>query len=482
MNRSSRFLAAAAAISLLLPSALPAQSISASDRRLGAQQHPEILKQFGGAYAGPGVAMVNKVGKAVAVQSGLARTGNECTVTLLNSTVVNAFAVPGCYIYVTRGLLAIMDDEAELAAVLGHEIGHVAARHAQKRQRRATAAGIGSVIANIFLGSTAGQIANLFGQAGVQSYSRKQEYEADDLGVRFASGAGYDPYAEADMLKSLSRDEALQAKLQGINEAAMAPAFARSHPLTQDRIVRATATARATGIAPGAKPRNRQQYLAAVDGLLYGDDPAQGYVNDRTFAHPELRLSFTAPPGFFLQNEADAVTIARGDGLKAQFSGGRVGAGGLEDYSAQVARQLLGQAQGVQAGRATRTTINGLEAYVLPLRVPTQRGATDVTIASYRLSSDQAYSFVTLAPAGQSGYFDSLIGSFRRLSPAEAAALRPRRIDVVTVAPGDTVQSLASRMAYANYKVERFLAINDRDADRPLRPGEQVKIVTYAAR
>ena len=482
MSRFTLLLATAVTLSISVAPAASAQSISARDKQVGAQQHPEILKQFGGPYNGPGVALVDKVGKAVAVQSGLAKTGKECTVTLLNSTVVNAFAVPGCYIYVTRGLLAIMDDEAELASVLGHEIGHISARHSQKRQRRATFSGLGSILANVVLGDTAGQIANFLGQNLVQSYSRGQEYEADDLGVRYASGAGYDPYAAADMLQSLSRDEALQNKVLGNDEAAKVPAFARSHPLTEDRVERAKIQAKATGIQPGAKPRNRTQYLAAVNGLLYGDDPAQGYVDDRTFAHPQLQLRFTAPPGFSLQNGAEAVSMIRSDGLKAQFSGGRLGAGGLEDYAGQVANQLLGQAQDVQTGRTTRTTINGLDAYILPLRVATQRGTTDVTVTAYRFAADQAYSFVTLAPAGQSGAFDSLTTSLRRLTAAEAGALRPRRIEVVAAGPKDTLESLSGRMAFANFRLERFLALNDRDASKAIRVGEQVKIVTYAPR
>lgn len=476
MIRLRSILLAATMLSLAVPA--PAQSISASDRKLGAQQHPEILKEFGGAYSGPGVALVTRVGKTIAVTSGLAQRGDECTVTLLNSTVVNAFAVPGCYIYVTRGLLAIVGDEAELASVLGHEIGHVYARHAQKRQRRSTAASIGSVLASVLLGSAAGQLAGALGQAGVQSYSRGQESEADDLGVRFANAAGYDPYAEADMLDTLGKDEALQAKLVGQSAKDSTPSFARSHPLTRDRIVRATKQAQATGLQPGQKPRGRQAYLAAVDGLLFGDDPGQGYIDGTTFSHPGLRIRFQAPPGFALQNGADAVTLARSDGLKAQFSGGRIGQDGLEGYANRVAQAITGQSGASLIADPVRTTINGLEAYILQLR----SGSTDVTVAAYRFDRDSAYSFVALAPAGRASGFDPLIRSFRRLTDPEAAALRPRVVDVVTVRAGDTAQSVANRMAFPDFKLDRFLALNDLDPGAALRPGDQVKIVTYSAR
>jgi predicted Zn-dependent protease len=451
--------------------------ISAGDAKLGAQEHPKILAEFGGAYNGPGVALVNRVGKSIAVQSGIASTGSECTVTLLNSTIVNAFAIPGCYIYVTRGLLSIMNDEAELASVLGHEIGHVAARHSQKRQSRATLGGLATVLAGVFLGGQAAQLANMFAQGEVLRFSRSQETQADDLGIRYMTQAGYDPYASADMLESLDKQTTLEARMRGQSEADQIPAWARTHPLTADRVAHATAQARKTGLAPGQRPRNAPAYYSAVDGMLYGDDPSQGYVEDSVFAHPSLKLRFQAPQGFFLNNSADAVTMEGPNGLRAQFSGGQLGNGRIEDYVVQVARSLVGNAQGVQAGQVSRTTINGMEAAVLPLRANTQSGVVDAQIVGYRWDGNTAYHFVTIAPAGRSGTFDSLIRSFRRLSDSEAAALHPRMIDVVTVRPGDTIQSLANRMAYSSYRLERFLVINDRESNQPLRPGEQVKIV-----
>lgn len=469
---------AAVALAATAPVGAQSRSVSARDRQLGAQEHPKILAEFGGAYNGPGTAMVNRVGKAISVQSGLASTGSECTVTLLNTTVVNAFAIPGCYTYVTRGLLSIMNDEAELASVIGHEIGHVAARHAQKRQSRATLGGLATVLAGVFLGGQAAQLANVFAQGEVLRFSRSQEYESDDLGIRYMTAAGYDPYASADMLESLGDQSNLESRMRGQSEADQIPAWARSHPLTTDRVARATAQARRTGLAPGARARNAPAYFAAVDGMLYGDDPSQGYAEDSVFAHPTLKLRFQAPQGFYLNNASDAVTMSGPNGLRAQFSGGRLN-GSIENYVGQVAQALVGQSQGVQAGQIQRTTINGMEAAVLPLRARTQSGVVDAQIVGYRWDGNTAYHFVTIAPAGRSGLFDGLIRSFRRLSDSEAAALRPRVIDVVTVRPGDTVQSLSQRMAFSNYRLERFLVINDREANQPLRPGEQVKIVVY---
>ncbi|MFC3712219.1 M48 family metalloprotease [Sphingoaurantiacus capsulatus] len=483
-RHSASFLAIAAVTAVALSAGAAqradaqARGISESDRRLGAQEHPKILAEFGGAYNGPGVAMVNKVGKSIAVQSGIAATGSECTVTLLNTTVVNAFAIPGCYTYVTRGLLSIMNDEAELASVIGHEIGHVAARHSQKRQQRSTIAGLGSVLAGIFLGGQVAQLANIFAQANVLSYSRSQEFQSDDLGIRYMNAAGYDPYASADMLKSLGDQSALESRLRGQTEAAQVPTWQRSHPLTTDRVNRATQTAQKTGVRPGQKARNADQYFAAVDGMLYGDDPSQGYAEDSVFSHPTLKIRFQAPQGFYLNNATDSVTMEGPNNLRAQFSGGRL-SGSLDNYVTGVAQALVGQSQGVQAGSIQRTNINGMPVSILPLRARTQSGNVDVQIVGYQWDSGTAYHFVTIAPAGSSGNFESLIRSLRRLSDSEAAALRPRVIDVVTVGAGDTIQSMARRMAFSNYQQERFLVLNDRQANQPLRPGEKVKIIVY---
>lgn len=476
----SSLIALAAATSVVVAACAPTTADAQSrSQTTSSKEHQAILQEFGGVYTGPGNALVSKVAKSVAVQSGIASTGSQCTVTLLNSNVVNAFALPGCYVYVTRGLLSIMNDEAELASVLGHEIGHVAARHAQKRQSRATQAGIISVLAGIFGGSQIGQLANYLGTRNVLSFSRSQEFEADDLGIRYMNAAGYDPYASADMLESLEDESSLQVRMRGQQEADMAPVWARTHPLTADRVKRATDQARRTGVPVGAKARNTASYMAAVDGMLYGDDPTQGFVDDNVFAHPTLRLRFEAPQGFYMQNASDAVTVIGPNNARAQFSGGALQRGeDLESYAGRVLQALVGQAR-AEVGRPQRTTINGLEAVVVPARAATQSGTVDITIAAYRWDTAQAFHFVTLAPAGRAQVFDRMIDSFRRLSATEAAGLRPRIVDVVTVRQGDTQQSLANRMAFNSLKLERFRTINDLDANETLKPGQQVKIVVY---
>ncbi len=458
------------------------RSMSESDRDQGARAHPQLLEEFGGAYQGPPAAYVTAVGRKIAVQSGLANAPSDYTVTLLNSPVMNAFAIPGGYIYVTRQLLGLMNDEAELASVLGHEVGHVAARHAQKRNTRSTIGSIGSVLLGVLTGSS--ELAQVAGQASqiyTLSYSRSQEYEADDLGIRYLKQAGYDPYAAADMLESLGRSSALDARLSGNDAEKAVPGWARSHPLTEDRVARARREA-ATAGAAGRGTRNRDAFLNALEGTIYDDDPKQGVVDGRVFRHPQLRFQFEAPSGFAIANGTQAITI-QGSGGQAQLSGGSLGGGGLEAYISKIFNALGGGQQQVNYSEPRRTTINGLEAATATARASTRSGPVDVTITAYRWQGDQAFHFMTITPAGSGlGPFNGLVNSMKRLSENEAAAVRPRVIDVVTVKAGDTLASLAGRMAYGDLKMERFLTFNARAPDQPLRPGERVKLIVYATR
>lgn len=467
-----------AALGLALAPA--AAQVPAKDRARFAQAHSQLVQQFGGVYEGPGAALVTRVGKAMAIQSGLSRDGSDCTVTLLNTDVVNAFAVPGCYVYVTRGLLAITSDEAELASVLGHEIGHVAARHAQKRENRSLLTGLGVLAATVLTGSSdVGALAGQVGQLTVLGYSRSQEYEADSLGIRYMVKAGYDPYASADMLEALGRDDRLKAKVAGRDESAQVPAWGRTHPMTEDRVARSTSLARATKMQPGQGRRDRAGYLAAINGMTYGDDPAQGYVNGRDFAHPGLRIAFRAPPGFMLQNSPTAVLLKGPNGEQAQFGGGSLRDGEtLPGYAARVARAVVGNTP-AQAGDPQERQVNGVPAALLPVRASTSRGIVNFAVAAYAADNRAAYHFVMLGNAG-SPALRELAMSFRRLSPSETANLRPRVIAVETVRPGDTVESMAARMAFPDLAAERFRALNDLGPGERLVPGTQVKIVRQA--
>lgn len=452
-----------------------APSVAQNDRATAARSHPQILQQFGGAVEGPLATYVAGVGERVAIAAGVP---GQCTFSVVNTDVVNAFAVPGCYIYITRGLLAIMNSEDELASVLGHEVGHVVADHSARRQNTATMAGLGAIVAGVLTGS--GQIAQAAGQVGqlyALNYSRDQEFESDDLGVRYLAATGYNPYAAADMLRALGVNDELTARTSN-RETSAIPAWARTHPLSADRVTRATAHAQAAGATRENPPENARAYLQAVNGMVYGDDPEQGFVNGRNFSHPGMRITFEAPQGASLTNTPQAV-IVRGTNLQAQFSGGAL-QGDLEAYANNVLRQVIGQAPGAQIERPRRSTTNGLDTVSILARAQTQQGQVlDVSVVAYRLS-DRAYHFVSITPQGGMNVINSMTASFRQLTAQEAGALRARQISVVTVGARDTAQSLANRMAYDDYRLERFLALNGLASASDLRAGQSVKLVTYA--
>ncbi|MCR5875531.1 M48 family metalloprotease [Phenylobacterium sp. J426] len=437
------------------------------------REHAAAVETYGGLYTGPAAAYVAQVGGRVAQVSGHRAA---CGFHVVNSDVVNAFtSPPGCHVYITRGLLGLLSSEDELAAVLGHEVGHVTANHAGKRQQRSTITGLGALILGAATGSNdLARLASGFGQLNVLSYSRAQELQSDQLAVRYLTAAGYSPYALADVITALQGQEQLMARVSGREQKA-APAWAQTHPLHGDRITRAVQHARATGQPPG--PEREAEYLARIDGLVFGDDPRQGFVEGRRFIHPDLGIAFEAPPGFTLTNGSSAVKIEGQGGQQALFSTAPL-RGGLEAYAEDALRRAVGQTQ-VQTGRPERTRINGLEAVILPARAQSQRGWLDLTVAAYATGPDTAYHFVTLGPANSGRTFEPLIGSFRRLSREEARTARPRVIQVVQVRPGETVQSLSGRMAVEAAPEAHFRLLNGlRDGDE-LRPGQRVKIVAY---
>jgi predicted Zn-dependent protease len=455
-------------------------AITTADARAGAEQHPLLLKEFGGAMSGPQAQYVEQVGKNIAVQSSLSNARDAFTVSLLNSSVNNAFAIPGGYIYTTRQLVALMNNEAELAGVLGHEVGHVAARHSQRRQKAATQnsilGAIGSILAGAVLGnSQIGQAISSGIQQGSQlltlKFSRSQELEADGLGIQYLKRAGYDPHAMASVLQDLAMQNALDVSLQGRSDATV-PEWASTHPDPASRVQNALKLAGATtGIT------NRDTFLTRIDGLTYGDDPAQGVIEGSQFIHPNYRFTFTAPSGFYMVNGSDAVTI-QGQSGQGQLTTGQFN-GNLESYVRQVFAGLSRNQQ-IALQSLERTTVNGIPAMYGTARVDSNGGQVDVVVFAYEFSNNQAFHFVTISQAGRSAVFSPMFNSMRRISANEAAQVIPRVIDVVTVGSRDTVQSLAARMAYTDAQEQRFRVLNGLTANQTVTPGQKVKLVVRA--
>lgn len=462
-----------------------AQPVTPQARQQGQEAYGQIVPEFGGLYSqGTQSAYVETVGRKIAVQSGLSNSQSAYTISLLNSPVNNAFATPGGYVYITRQLVALANDEAEMAGVLGHEVGHVAANHAGDRQAASSRAGIlgaiGQVVGGLIgdnsglLGSLGGAVQNYapaVAQLYTLSYSRGQEEEADDLGTRYLSQAGYDPAALSDMLASLAAQTAIDTRAAG-RDARSVPEWASTHPDPARRVARAGQVA-ATYAAGGT--RNRNGHLNAIDGILYGDDPAQGVIEGNSFLHPDLGLRFSVPQGYGMSNGASAVSI-QGQNGQAQFTTAAFN-GDLQVYITNAFRSVAGNTQ-IQASGIQRTTVNGIPAAYSTARANTENGQVDVTVFAYQFSGTQAYHFVTLTQAG-SNPFNGMFQSLSKLSASEASAIKPRRIDVVTAQSGDTVASLSRRMAYTSLQAERFIALNGLTGNQGLQAGQQYKIVTY---
>lgn len=455
-------------------------AISASERQQAVQQHPAVVTQFGGAYAGRQSTYVGQVAQRIAAPSGLGT--DALKVTLLNSPVDNAFAVPGGHVYVTRQLVALMNDEAELAAVLGHEIAHVAARHGQRRQSVSQRNSILGALGQVLVGAVAGnsEIGRALGrgigtgsQLATLGYSRSQETESDDLAIRYLVSAGYDPAALSSMLRSLALQQTLDARISGTN-ARSTPEWASTHPAPGARVQRAAQQAQATRRGGN---RGRDAFLASIDGMMYGEDPKQGVIEGRDFLHPTLRIAFTVPQGFTMQNGASAVTVS-GTEAQAQL-GTSAYNGSLEAYVGSVVSELSGRGAAPRT-EVQRTNVNGIPAAYTSFRAASGNMPVDVTIFAYAPGGESAYHFIVLTPAGRGlGALQPMVQSFRRLTAQQAAAIRPRYLRVVTVGPRDTVASLAGRMAWPDNRLERFLVLNGLDQNARLTPGQKLKIVTY---
>lgn len=445
------------------------------EMRIGAEEHPKILQEFGGAYGDPSVTTyVASIGRLLARTT---ETPNQpFTFTVLDSPVVNAFALPGGYVYVTRGLMALANDEAELAGVLAHEIGHVVARHAAQRYSQAVLANLGlNVLGAATQNSGLTQLAGLGAQLYLLSYSREEELEADKLGIRYLARAGYDPMAMTSFLSQLEAEDALDAKIAEKEGSERPPEFLSTHPRTETRIVEAANEARAHTNATLAL--DRDIYLQKIDGLVYGDSAEQGFVKGRVFAHPKLRFRFEAPPGFRLQNGEDAVVGEHANGSKLVFTSDDV-----PEKDLGILWYLVNQwAEGTTLEAAEEIVVNGMRAATARTRLAAQGKTYDARLVAIRFDQRTIYRFLFLTPpnltAAMSEDLRRTTYSFRRLSDAEAALLRPKHIEVVTVRSGDTPEGLASRMAVDEFPLETFRVLNALKPGQPLELGRKIKLV-----
>ncbi|MEO1190817.1 MAG: M48 family metalloprotease [Pseudomonadota bacterium] len=444
------------------------------DVSTGRAQHPEVLRAFGGAYQDPKLAAyVTDIGQELVRKTEFPNLA--FTFTVLNTPTVNAFAIPGGYVYLTRGLLALASNEAEMAGVIGHEIGHVIARHGSERQTQGMFAQIGAAAVAIATGSPElANLAQMGGQAYIQSYSRDQEFEADTLGVEYMSATGYDPQAMATFLSTLRDFSKLEAVKAGRNPNTVDQSnWLATHPRTIDRVEKAIRDA-ALEKPPNAVIR-RDRYLQNINGMLYGDDPKEGIIRGQEFIHPDLRFEFEAPEGFRLQNSPTRVVASNGRNAAMIFTMAASVSGSPATY---LSNEISGE---MRLSNIERLRVNGLQAAVGRTRMRTQNGLTDLLVAAIEAPDNRVYRFTFLTRAGQLGTFEpSFLGtvrSFRRLTQAQANRIRAYRVVVVTARRRDTVARLSRNMPFGRFNEETFRLLNDLVGDQEPTAGEEIKVI-----
>jgi predicted Zn-dependent protease len=449
----------------------------ADEMKVGAEEHPKILKQHGGAYLARD--LTDYVRRVALSLTRVSETPDfPYTITTLNDQTVNAFALPGGYIYITRGLLALADNEAEMAGVLAHEIGHSVARHTAERYSKAVAANLGmnilGVIGSVFGAPPGvGNIASFGAQAYLQSFSREQELEADMLGVRYLARAGYDPAAMTSFLRKLQANDKLEAALKGDSGKEKSFSIMSTHPRTSERVAQAIKLAR---IAPGgALKLERDSYLERIDGMVFGDDVAQGVRRGREFVHPGLRFRFEVPPGFVMFNNPDKV-VARGPGKSViAFDMAEKAVNSLTTYLVSDWGQRY-TLRGVET-----IDVNGMEAATGQGRTMTRNGARDLRLVVIRGDGKQIFRFLFITPPeltrGLATGLQRTTYSFRRLTLRQARAIRPLRLAVIAVRPGDTAAGLAGSLPFENFQLHRFETLNGLAPNQPLTPGSRIKTV-----
>ncbi|HEX7240699.1 MAG TPA: M48 family metalloprotease [Longimicrobiaceae bacterium] len=410
---------------------------------------------------------VHRIGTRLAARS--QRPALPWTFRVVDDPTPNAFALPGGYIFVTRGLMTLMNDEAELAAVLGHEIGHVTARHQVTQISRAQLAQLGVGVGSILFPGAAQQLGGL-ASGGLQllflRYGRDAERQADALGFDYALSESYDVRQMPDVFAALGRVGETEGR-------SPLPSWLATHPGPEERIQAVRARLAATAL-PATLVAQRPQYLQRVDGLVYGENPRAGFFRDGVFLHPDLRFRMAFPQGWRTQNTPESVTAVspQQDAVVQLTLAGRAGA----DAGA---RQFFAQ-QGLQPGQVGRETLNGLPAVVGYFRAQSQQGVVD-GVAAFVDYGGTTYQVVAYAPSQRFAAYDrvfrQVVGSFGQLTDPQALAVQPSRLDVVRLDRAMTLAEFARRYPSA-VPLRELAVINQVEGEASTLPaGAQVKRV-----
>ncbi len=428
---------------------------------LTSRDHARILESFGGEYEAP--AGLDKL--AVDTLDRLAAASDKPSqryrLTVLNSAVVNAFALPSGHLYITRGMLALINDTAEFAAVLAHEMAHVSADHAAMRDDQAKTDEIVVEFRSRVLKDKAGaERRRETGRLSLAGFSRAQEVQADVIGVKTLAKAGFDAYAASRFLKDLERFAQNGASGTAPQD------FAATHPSTPERVQQALLAARQYS-SPDQGEKSRDKYVKAIDGLAYGEDARRGYIRGRQYLHARLGFSILAPEGFTLDNSAQAVTGVGPNDTALRLDVAKVPSSqSLTDYLSS------GWIEGLIPGTVEPATINGFQVASALAR----SGDWNFRVTVIRFGSEVyrvIFGAKALTPEVDAGFRASM-ESFRRLTLAEQRDLKQARIRATRVGFGDNAVSFGPKFGEGEQGIRMYRILNG------LEPGEDLPFASLA--
>ncbi|MEP1205761.1 MAG: M48 family metalloprotease [Rhizobiaceae bacterium] len=442
-------------------------SVRAKDpqSRLGAKGHPKVLAANGGAYES------QKLDELLAVIVGQLVTHTNdpdraYDITVLDSPSVNAFALPGGYLYVTRGLLALANDASEVAAVLAHEMAHVSSNHGVLRSRQAKAVDIADrVTKEVVTNPVVAKVAKASTEKRLAAFSKKQELQADAVGIKLLGESGYDPFAAARFLVAMDRYAAWSSASNngGID-------MSSSHPSTPRRIELARRHARLIG-PPGTGERRQDRYLDGIDGLVFGDRGNAGVIRENRFSHAKLGFTFSVPKQFELINRTDAVLASGPNETAVRFDAEDKGIG----FSNPQRYLKSGWVNGLIDNTVQSKEINGLPAASAVAVAGDWKFV--VTVIDFQR---RYYRFIMAAPRATPNVVpvsDAISNSFRKMTAADKAGLKPLQLKIVDVRSGDSVASLSRQMRGVSRKESLFRALNGLAATQQPLKGSRVKLI-----
>src|SRR4051812_43107436 len=435
---------------------------------MGKQAAQEVQQTMGTVKDPKLEAYVTRLGQSLAKQT--TRPNLPWQFHVVEDASVNAFALPGGPVFVTRGILATLNSEAELAGVMGHECGHVAARHSATQMSKAQIAQIGLGLGSVLSPTVAsvGQVAGAGLQVMFLKFSRDDESQADKLGLAYMANDGYDARSMLEVFKTLDR----VSKLAGGGKL---PQWLETHPDPENRL--GATQQRLKEIKhdfAGAKV-NREEYLRAIDGIVYGEDPRQGFFKGQLFLHPELKFQVQFPEGWKTQNTPEAVAAisAKQDAIIQLQPAG-------QGTSPEQAAQKFFSQQGIQRGQAAQTSVHGLPAVAAYFAAQSDKGQIGglVTFLSYNNTTYAILGYTAAAAIQQhDAEFKSVANSFGPLTDPAPANVQPAKIQLVKLDQPMTVAQFHQQYP-SNLKVEEVALINGLDApNSPMQPGQTYKRV-----